>query len=100
MNLKESVIDFISAKPFISLIWVSGLTLIFSGIAYETYLYEYAMNSGLFGVPSTNLLNEGPIGYSLIVMMGVCAFFWTKKLLTFTKELQGYQSLVTSGERW
>lgn len=100
MNLNKSITDFIYAKPFMSLIWVSALTLIFSGLAHLTYLYEYVMNSGYFGAPSTNIFNEGPIGYSLIIMMGVCAFFWAKKLFTLTKELQSYHSGITSQEWW
>jgi hypothetical protein len=100
MDIKNRLLDFIYASPFVSLLWVSALSLIFLGIAYETYLYEYVMNSGHFGVPSTNLLNEGPIGYSLLITLGVCGFFWVKKFLTFTKEVQGYHSLIASGERW
>ena len=65
-----------------------SLTMLLFCLMWFMSAYEYVMNSGVFGTPSTNLFNEGPIGYGLLTSIFVCAYFWIKQWFTFQNQVQ------------
>jgi hypothetical protein len=92
------LVDHLYDLPMKRLIIIGLLSLVFYFFSYILWAYEFVMNANplvaLNLAPATNLFNEGIIGYSLLALIGVTAYFWVKCLLRLPIEIQSYQSSV------
>jgi hypothetical protein len=87
------MLDHLYDPPVKTLLLIGCLSALFYFLSWIMSTYEYIMN--FYNPTTTNLFNEGPIGYSILASMGVCVFFWVKLWFQLPSEIKAY-SLIES----